>query len=100
MRSDFFLFNPCSLQNDEIYLKKKNNNNNNNKNQTNKQTNKRLLILIINRITDIVHTTIMIIDHAGYGKRTLFTVDFLIFRNAESKCESLFYSHVNEIFII
>ena len=49
------------------YLKKK------------KKPNKRLLIiglLIINRIKRILNTTIMIIDHAGYGKRTLFTVDF------------------------
>ena len=40
------------------------------------QTQKKRKVTIVNRITDIVHTTIMITDHAGYGKGTLFTIDF------------------------
>ena len=73
MRSDFFSFLiPVNYKMTRYISKKKN------KTKQTKQNKQTLLIglLIINRIKRILYTTIMIIDHAKYGKRTLFTVDF------------------------
>ena len=38
------------------------------------QTNKQMFTYRLLPINEYLYTAIMIIDHAGYGKRTLFTV--------------------------
>ena len=43
----------------------------------------------VNSFWDTLYTKIMTIDHAGYGKRTLFTVGLYLFLDAGSKCESI-----------